>query len=64
MIPIYGDHIDRRDFADALERAWERRHEWKDMGILAHGRIARLGDFDSSKDLIKLLDEVDCSTSA
>ena len=51
-------------FAVALERAWERRHEWKDMGILAHGGIARLGDFDSSKDLIELLDEVACRTSA
>jgi glycosyltransferase involved in cell wall biosynthesis len=51
-------------FADALERAWERRHEWENMGILAHGKIARLGDFDPAKNLIELLDEVDCSTSA
>jgi hypothetical protein len=64
MIPIYGNHIDRRVFADALERAWERRHEWKNMGILAHRRIARLGDFDPSKDLIELLEEVDCNTSS
>lgn len=45
-------------FAKALERAWVRRHEWKDMGILAHRRMARLGDFDPSKELIDLLDEV------
>lgn len=43
-------------FADTLERAWERRHEWKNMGILGHRRIARLGDFDPSKDLFELLD--------
>jgi len=51
-------------FAAALERAWVRRHEWKNMGILAHRRIARLGDFDPSKDLIELLEEVDCNTSS
>jgi glycosyltransferase involved in cell wall biosynthesis len=45
-------------FADALERAWERRHEWKNMGILAHGKIARLGDSDPSKNLMELLYEV------
>jgi glycosyltransferase involved in cell wall biosynthesis len=51
-------------FADALERAWERRHEWKNMGILAHLRIARQCDFDPSKDLIELLEEVDCNASS
>ena len=51
-------------FADALERSWERRHEWENMGFLAHGKIARLGDFDPSKDLIELLEKVDCSISA
>jgi hypothetical protein len=45
-------------FAKALERAWARRHEWKDMGILAHGRMVRLGHFDPSMELIALLAEV------
>lgn len=48
--------MDQRDFADVLERAWERRSEWENMGILAHGKIVRLGDFESSKDLFELLD--------
>lgn len=45
-------------FAKALERAWVRRHDWKNMGILAHGRIAGLGNFETSKELIELMDEV------
>lgn len=45
-------------FAKALERAWARRHEWEEMGILAHRRIAGLGAFDPAKELFDLLHEV------
>jgi glycosyltransferase involved in cell wall biosynthesis len=43
-------------FGDALERAWQRRAEWHEMGCRAHESVkARLGDFDSPERLMKLM---------
>jgi len=43
-------------FGDALERAWVRRAEWREMGRRAHESVRqRLGDFDSPERLLKLM---------
>lgn len=43
-------------FGKKMEEAWNRRAEWKDMGVRAHQSIKqRLGDFDAPDRLLKLV---------
>jgi glycosyltransferase involved in cell wall biosynthesis len=43
-------------FGAALESAWHRRTEWREMGCRAHSAIqARLGDFNAPERLLELI---------
>jgi glycosyltransferase involved in cell wall biosynthesis len=43
-------------FGAALERAWNRRTEWREMGRRAHESVkSRLGDFNAPERLLKLI---------
>ncbi len=43
------------EFEEALERAFENRHRWEDLGIAAHERAIKLFDPDAGATLLKLI---------
>ena len=46
-------------FARALERAWERRAEWKMMGCVAHGRVKSLAHGElPSEELLRAIQKI------
>jgi glycosyltransferase involved in cell wall biosynthesis len=52
-------------FGDALERAWVRRAEWREMGCRAHESVkARLDEFNSPEQLLRLMLATEVSGNA
>lgn len=51
-------------FAEALEKAWARRHEWKEMGERAHAKLAQMRSFDPVAELLEVVHEVAGATES
>lgn len=51
-----ADFATRDCFAEKMEEAWNRRADWKEMGVRAHNLIKqRLGDFNAPDRLLNLI---------
>jgi glycosyltransferase involved in cell wall biosynthesis len=47
-----------RSFGKAIERAWECRHQWEDMGVAAHAKAKELANAQPAEKLLEIIQEV------
>lgn len=52
-----ADAASPRSFGQALERAWQQRQTWPEMGRQAHCVAKKLSDNDPAENLLKLIEE-------